>query len=562
MKTSRKGLLNCCGKLAPVTAAVLVLLWCNLLIFGRSRPAPDYTQPCIGLRNNRKLARHVQDAAAAGYRIIFDEGGMVFMARQTAPPDTYKYVMFSQESIGPSRINKINHLGAMGYRLDPVGDLRFSSNLVTFFMEKAPYPQNWHYVLELLDPVATPHKASHHGSPFQMMGLASSAPGLMSIEWPGAQYHYHSTVCCDLVRTHGVRTRKTLQVLFESRGEALKSENPSQEGVAWLAKEQALAGYRGKGYRIFQWVWIEKRFFVEKPAAKKDAYVQRFIDKSKDSAVIQAKLNDAGKVGFRLLATSLFSHTLVAQKPAAPNHTRYVYRVLPLKRWRDVHAAAVAACSEGFYPIAEDAHSGISHHALALYLEKKSGARISSRDHSVKATNGGPGPGLPRSGSVGLANETPVEIELLKNVSSESKNTSTPVPFKVIQPVRVNHATLIAAGTCVRAKAMTSASKHWGKAGLIVLAKPETTAVDGTRIPLRFARWTLPKPISTVRRASERIAIHAVGALLGAGEGGILLWPLVPFMAAAKGKRDMIPAGERFQVYVDGNFVIKLKGKP
>lgn len=567
MGNARAGLLPGCGCARRLAAAALLLLSAAWSLAGASPRKLDLTRPCIAFGSGKNFVRNVREAAAAGYRIILDDGGIVFMARQTSPPDTYRYVWLPDETISPapkgqsSSLNRINHLGALGYRLTPWlagwGVL----------MEKAPHPQNWHYELQQPEFLGTQNKSHHPILGLLSPGLPTPNHGGVDMEAPGARYRYHSALCCNLVRTHGLHTRWAIQILFEAPGEASANDIPTPEGKVWLVHERDLPPYAGKGYRVLQWIFsgTGKGFLLEKPSDQEETYDQRLIGKSKDTAAMETKLNAAGKDGFHLLFTSILSHTLVVQKASEAPVQHYGYRIAQMRGGHGLAQVLVDACNGGFYPVAVDSRAGFLHSALLVYFEKKSSTQVASQEAPqapAASTESKPNASNEEPSPTVLSNETPVEIELLTEVSSNFPTSRTPVPFKIVEPVRVNGRTVIAGGAPVRAEALTHPPAHWQKPGSIVLSRPHTTAVDGTAIRLRFASWARPKEQNKVARASQMIGAGMLDSLIAFGGGGALLWPIIPFIEASKGEKATIPAGERFQVYVDGDFKIRPKEAP
>jgi hypothetical protein len=129
------------------------------------------------------------------------------------------------------------------------------------------------------------------------------------------------------------------------------------------------------------------------------------------------------------------------------------------------------------------------------------------------------------------------------------------VDFRVVQPVKVGGVTLIergaeATGIVRRARRAARASTS----GILVLALEDVVAVDGSRVPLRFA-----KPLHRGRK-TEIAGQILVATVDGIETFGALLvaTALLPHALAHKGKDESIAAGERYEVYVKGRAQVRI----
>jgi hypothetical protein len=140
---------------------------------------------------------------------------------------------------------------------------------------------------------------------------------------------------------------------------------------------------------------------------------------------------------------------------------------------------------------------------------------------------------------------TPVEIELLDNLSSETLVVGQSVPFKLVKALEADGAELLAANTLFSGTVtQVHASAHWGKAGAFDLKLEPLKLIDGILVHVDFYR---PIPLST---KGEK-ATEAVGTALVM----TYYFPLIPLALATgsrKGKPFKIRAGERYLVYVTG----------
>jgi len=154
----------------------------------------------------------------------------------------------------------------------------------------------------------------------------------------------------------------------------------------------------------------------------------------------------------------------------------------------------------------------------------------------------------PADGIVNVPDGTEVEIQLTNNASGEELKVGDVVDFVVVAPVQVNGLTIFDKGAGGRARITTAKrAGHWGKAGKLEWAMQDVMAVDGNRIPARFTQ----RHIGDSKGGT--VAVAAVATTVFLGPVG-LLWGL------KKGKPAVIPAGNRYSVFVHGD--VKIKGKP
>jgi hypothetical protein len=164
---------------------------------------------------------------------------------------------------------------------------------------------------------------------------------------------------------------------------------------------------------------------------------------------------------------------------------------------------------------------------------------------STAAASSGP---PPADGIVNVPDGTEVEIQLTNNASGEELKVGDFVDFVVVAPVQVSGLTIFEKGAGGRARITTAKrAGHWGKAGKLEWAMQDLMATDGNRIPSRFTQ----RHIGDSKGGT--VAVAAVATTVFLGPVG-LLWGL------KKGKPAVIPAGNRYSVFVHGD--VKIKGKP
>ena len=145
---------------------------------------------------------------------------------------------------------------------------------------------------------------------------------------------------------------------------------------------------------------------------------------------------------------------------------------------------------------------------------------------------------------------TEVEIELVNVASGQELKVGDLVDFKVVRPILLNGVTVFERDASARAK-ITTAKKagRWGKAGKLEWAMQDIQAADGVRVPARFTQRALGDS------KGGTVAVAAVATTILLGPLG-LLWGL------KKGKPAIIPAGNRYKVFVHGDSTVRGKGAP
>ena len=149
---------------------------------------------------------------------------------------------------------------------------------------------------------------------------------------------------------------------------------------------------------------------------------------------------------------------------------------------------------------------------------------------------------------VKLTDGTEIEIQLKNTLSGQEAKVGDIVDFTIVRPVIVNGVTVFDKEASARAR-VTTAKKagRWGKAGKLEWAMQDVQAVDGNRVPARFTKRELGDS------KGGTVAVAAVATTVLLGPFG-LLWGL------KKGKPAIIPAGNRYSVFVHGDATVK--GRP
>jgi len=154
---------------------------------------------------------------------------------------------------------------------------------------------------------------------------------------------------------------------------------------------------------------------------------------------------------------------------------------------------------------------------------------------------------LNADGTINVPDGTEIEIQLKTNASGEELKIGDVVDFEVVRPVQVNGWTIFEKDASARARITTAKrAGHWGKAGKLEWAMQDVMSTDGARVPARFTQ----RQIGDSKGGT--VAVAAVATTVFLGPVG-LLWGL------KKGKPAVIPAGNRYSVFVHGD--TKIKGR-
>lgn len=142
---------------------------------------------------------------------------------------------------------------------------------------------------------------------------------------------------------------------------------------------------------------------------------------------------------------------------------------------------------------------------------------------------------------------TQIEIQLKNTLSGQEAKVGDVVDFTVLRAVQVNGVTIFERDALARARLSTAEkSGRWGKAGKLEWAMQDIQAVDGNRITARFTK----REVGDSKGGTVAVAAVASSVFVGPFA---LLWGL------KKGRPAVIPAGNRYTVFVHGDTTIKGK---
>lgn len=142
---------------------------------------------------------------------------------------------------------------------------------------------------------------------------------------------------------------------------------------------------------------------------------------------------------------------------------------------------------------------------------------------------------------------TELEIQLHNTISGQSAKVGDMVDFTVVRDVEINGVTVFQKDAPARARVTTAkGAASWGRAGKLEWAMQDVQSTDGNRVPARFTK----RLVGDSKGGTVAVAAVATTVLLG---------PLGLFWGFKKGKPAIIPAGNRYSVFVHGD--AKIKGK-
>jgi hypothetical protein len=145
---------------------------------------------------------------------------------------------------------------------------------------------------------------------------------------------------------------------------------------------------------------------------------------------------------------------------------------------------------------------------------------------------------------------TLIEIEAPYTYSSMDFKPKDEISFRVVNPIVIDGVTVIEQGATATGRIEKSKrGGHFGKAGLLLWNMETVTAVDGSQIRLRTTSVRIRGDSKGAKVATQMIIT------------GALLWPIAPVVLLhgfKRGKDAFIPAGKRYEVFVDGQPNVKL----
>jgi hypothetical protein len=155
-----------------------------------------------------------------------------------------------------------------------------------------------------------------------------------------------------------------------------------------------------------------------------------------------------------------------------------------------------------------------------------------------------------QSGPLQIPDGTPIEIEAPYTFSSLDFKPNDEISFRVVNPIKIDGVTVIEQGATATGRIEKSKrGGHFGKAGLFLWSMQTVTAIDGSQVPLKKVQIRLRGDSKGATVATQMII---TGALLP------LIAPVALLHGFKRGKDAFIPAGKRFDVFVNGQSVVKL----
>jgi hypothetical protein len=134
---------------------------------------------------------------------------------------------------------------------------------------------------------------------------------------------------------------------------------------------------------------------------------------------------------------------------------------------------------------------------------------------------------------------TPLEIELAYTVSSGDLTEGDAISFRALHPLKIGDKIAIERGALATARVTKAeGGKSWGRGGKLGWMIQNIIAADGTPVPLRFVTGT---------EGNGAPGTVVTGIVLTS----LIFWPAAPLWGFKHGKPAVIPAGKRFEVFID-----------
>jgi hypothetical protein len=150
-------------------------------------------------------------------------------------------------------------------------------------------------------------------------------------------------------------------------------------------------------------------------------------------------------------------------------------------------------------------------------------------------------------GEVIVRDGTPLVVELMSRISSNTAKVGDVVDLMIVNPVVVNGVVVIEKGAPAKARiGRAKKAGFWGRAGRVSWTMMDVLLVDGNRTPIR-----MEKQLTGESKGGTVFAGVVVTALV--------LWPATPFWGFKKGKDAVFPEGTHFHAFVHGDVVVMLK---
>jgi hypothetical protein len=207
-----------------------------------------------------------------------------------------------------------------------------------------------------------------------------------------------------------------------------------------------------------------------------------------------------------------------------------------------------SSCNFDTFPsvLAELKYRGVPDEILMAMVQAPHGSRTVAVVSKNRTSGAAVAAAAPIVSAITIPDGTPLEVEATYTVSSADVEEGSPVSFNVVQPLRINGATLIARGARATAR-VTKAKKggSWGRAGQLAWSMQDVIGVDGSRIPLQFAKST---------KGDSKGGTVATGMVVT----GLIFLPAATLWGFKKGKDAKVPAGRRFDVMVHGDTVVNV----
>lgn len=145
-----------------------------------------------------------------------------------------------------------------------------------------------------------------------------------------------------------------------------------------------------------------------------------------------------------------------------------------------------------------------------------------------------------------LPDGTEISLEMKGAISPEGARKGDVVDFRVLQPVVLDGSVVIAQDAAARGYvAEALKARSWGRPGKLEIHLKDVTCADGTRAPIRATKRV--EGGGNTGKVTTAVVIS-----------GVFFFPVAPLWGFVKGKQIEIPAGTKFQAFVQGDSTVSV----
>jgi hypothetical protein len=145
-----------------------------------------------------------------------------------------------------------------------------------------------------------------------------------------------------------------------------------------------------------------------------------------------------------------------------------------------------------------------------------------------------------------LRDGTAVELELRSAISSETAKKGDVVDFRVLRPVLIEGNVVIPEDAAARGYVAEALKRRsWGRPGKLEIRLKDVTCADGNRAAIRATKRA---------EGNGRTGKVTTAVVIS----GVFFFPVAPLWGFVKGTKIEVPAGTRFQAFVQGDSTVNV----